>query len=420
VKIASSGSGAWYFSALNTYINATTIVSGTLQINTIRNANTAGGSSLGNPNVANSVIAIDAGGTLQYTGSTLGSSNRVINMASAAGGTFTLDASGSATFALSGGVTTAGTGAHTSTLVLTGTGAGSESGTIVNGASSNITALTKSGGGTWTLIGTKTYSGATTIQGGTLALSATANNVPNSSKIIVGDTSVGSAILDVTSITTGFKVAAGQVIAGNGTVSGNLTLTSDTAPATGAIISAGSGNTSSDTVGSLILSGAANAFGTGSTGTQVTYDWKLANAATAAGAGYDTLAVTGLSVGNVVDVVPIALSTAAGSFDSSTNYTWDIVSGTGAGTLAGKFQLDTSGLSSFASTLGVSPSSFSIVDDMGTGDVAIQYSGAPEPTSMMLLTVGLAGVAVLRRRRVAVKDKSSNGCKVQNELSQMR
>src|SRR5258707_3561842 len=75
----------------------------------------------------------------------------------------TMNASGSGTLTLSGGVTGSG-----QNLTLTGTGSGVESGVIATTPGT----LTKSGTGTWTLSATNSYSGSTTIAAGTLNANA--------------------------------------------------------------------------------------------------------------------------------------------------------------------------------------------------------------------------------------------------------
>ncbi|MCL4207844.1 MAG: autotransporter-associated beta strand repeat-containing protein, partial [Pirellulaceae bacterium] len=85
--------------------------------------------------------------------------------------------------------------------------------------------LVKTGTGTVTLRGDNTYSGTTTVSGGTLTLVSTAsNNSINASPII--DVQTG-ATLDVTGLDNGTAndtliLAAGQTLKGNGTVSGSV------------------------------------------------------------------------------------------------------------------------------------------------------------------------------------------------------
>jgi len=155
--LTKTGNGTQILSGTNTYTGTTTISAGTLSINTLQNVS-GGGSSLGAPTTtANGTIAIGATGILQYTGSGH-SSDRVINITADGG---TIDASGSGTLTLSGGVT--GTNNN---LALTGTGQGVENGVINTSAAT----VTKNGSGTWTLSGVNTYTGATTINAGVLSV----------------------------------------------------------------------------------------------------------------------------------------------------------------------------------------------------------------------------------------------------------
>ncbi|MCX6190217.1 MAG: autotransporter-associated beta strand repeat-containing protein, partial [Bacteroidetes bacterium] len=96
-------------------------------------------------------------GTLQYTG-TGHTSNRVINITN---GTGTIEASGSGTLILSGGIT-----APNRPLNLAGTGLAVESGVIAIGSGT----VTKNNAGTWSLSGANTYTGTTTIIAGILSI----------------------------------------------------------------------------------------------------------------------------------------------------------------------------------------------------------------------------------------------------------
>ena len=79
--------------------------------------------------------------------------------------------------------------------------------------------LNKAGGGTLLLPGANTYSGATTISGGTLMLS-TNGAIASSSLLSVAS----GATLDVAAVASGFRIGANQILQGSGTVIGNTTI----------------------------------------------------------------------------------------------------------------------------------------------------------------------------------------------------
>ncbi len=86
--------------------------------------------------------------------------------------------------------------------------------------------LTKAGSGKLTLTANNTQAGVTTITGGTLALTGS-GKLSGTSKILVGDSSTNSAAtFDVSGVTGGFALAAGQILAGHGTIQGNVSTVS--------------------------------------------------------------------------------------------------------------------------------------------------------------------------------------------------
>ncbi len=183
-----------------------------LSISSIQNAGSTTANALGTPSIgANSIINIATSATLKYTGAANGSSDRVVRLASATGGTFTLDASGSTPFNLTGGITSAGT-SGVSILILIGNGSGTESGVIANGSGTNITAVTKNGGGIWALGGGNSYTGDTTVNAGTLVVGGivVGNTIVSGGTLVVGGTISGS-----TNVNTGGTLASDN---GNGTL----------------------------------------------------------------------------------------------------------------------------------------------------------------------------------------------------------
>jgi autotransporter-associated beta strand protein len=77
--------------------------------------------------------------------------------------------------------------------------------------------LRKTGAGRLTLSTANTYTGATTIAGGTLALGA-GGSFANSASIIVGNAGSSGAVLDLAAKTGGFNVGAAQTLGGGGAV----------------------------------------------------------------------------------------------------------------------------------------------------------------------------------------------------------
>jgi autotransporter-associated beta strand protein len=359
------GLGTLVLGDANTFTGATTISNGVLSINSIQNAGSSNANALGNPAVgAGSIIGLAASGTLQFTGSANGASDRVISLSTPAGGTFTLDASGSETFALSGGITSAGT-SGTSTLILTGSGNGSESGIIANGTGANTTAVTKNGSGTWTLGGGNTYSGDTSVNGGTLVVGG----------FIVGSTAVNAGTLVVNGTISGStSVSSGGTLAGSNGTLGNVTVESS-----GTFSPGGNGT------GSLTVNGGLELKASSNFSVQFDTDGGFVDAITING---NLTIVTG-AVFNVNDI--------GSAPDGFLNFQNDII--TYSGTWNGGTFLGLQDDSIFTSEGITYLISYNDNDINGLGLHAVTLTIVPEPGAAVTLLGGLGILLGVRRRR---------------------
>jgi autotransporter-associated beta strand protein len=278
-------------------------------------------------------------------------------------------------------------------------------------------ALTKSGVGTLTLGGSNSYTGLTSVDAGTLALSTSLNNnIGNSTAIAIAP----NATLNVSAVTGtgGFALASGQVLGGRGTVTGNLTV------ASGSKISAGF----SSAMG--IATGPSNINGMLTTGNETwsaggTYSWKITSAGGIGpgntttnnggnpGIDWDDISMSALTVpssGNFT-IAPVgSISVAAGA--SGGYYNW-VIAQTSSGnfTTPGTTNLLAGGSAAFAlNTSGLtingvsSPSSslftLELINVSGSNDdLVLGYNSAPEPGTALLLLAGAAPLVMGRRRR---------------------
>ena len=154
----------------NSYSGNTTIAAGTLSVASIGNRTV--NSAVGSGSAINIGLR-DSTGTLLYTGAAQ-TTNRTINLSGTTGGAV-IDQSGNSTLRFTSAVVATGNGNKTLTLQGSTSGTGELSG-VINDFSANTatTALVKAGTGTWTLSGTNTYTGGTTLSAGILGINATA------------------------------------------------------------------------------------------------------------------------------------------------------------------------------------------------------------------------------------------------------
>ncbi|OYV04140.1 MAG: hypothetical protein CFE26_18495, partial [Verrucomicrobiales bacterium VVV1] len=185
--LTKSGTGTLTLTGTNTYFGNTTVNSGTLAI--------TNASALGSDTVGTSITGGDVNGRLAISGGltiteplTLGGrqgtnagSAHVLNVAGnnqvtpaiipATGGNSYNVQSDADLLTIAGGFTPAGAVTGPRILQVLGAGNGAWSGTINNGTA--VVSVIKNGAGTWTLSGLNTYTGDTTVDGGTLVLSST-------------------------------------------------------------------------------------------------------------------------------------------------------------------------------------------------------------------------------------------------------
>jgi autotransporter-associated beta strand protein len=243
--------------------------------------------------------------------------------------------------------------------------------------------LTKAGAGKLVLTAGNGYTGPTNVNVGTLVVNGSLAQA-STVTVAVGATLAGTA----------------TVTAGTGVVAGNVTVNGTVAVSNAARNSAG-------TAGTFTL-GTAGGATTTVLSSGSTYQWGLANVnGTTPGTDWDLLNINEFTVGNTGDVTIKAVVIGSPG-TAAPNTIWDVIS-TGTSVAAqtavatavqkGMFVLDTSSLN-FANDVGAS--SFSVIQDPGNlNDIAIQVNAAPEPTSMMLLGLGVGGLALRRRRRIA-------------------
>ncbi len=338
--LTKSGTGTLTLSGVNTFTGATTIASGTLSVGTIGNGGVAGNLGQATTAAANLVLS---GGTLQYTGATA-STNR--NFTLLAGTTSTIDVT-------------------TNNLTMSGAS------TATTGS------LTKAGAGTLTLTGTNLYTGATTINAGTLSVATIGNGgasgnlgaATNAATNLV----LGGGTLQYTGATAttnrNFTLTTGTTSTIDvSTPATTLTMTGATTATTGSLTKAGNGT--------LTLSG--TNLHTGTTNVSAGTLLAASNSALGTGTGSSTVSTgaalglsgTGLSVGNSSANISIA-----GNGVSNSGAIYNV---SGSNTLNSNLTLSAAArLGSAAGTLTLGPTAPNFT-----------VSGHTQPTENSFITLG--------------------------------
>jgi fibronectin-binding autotransporter adhesin len=207
--LVKNGTGTWVLNGTSSFTGAVSVQNGILKINSIKDSGTNSAAGAG----VTIALGTSTTGTLVYTGSG-DSTNRPIRVGSATvgetgGGVINNDGSGALTFTAAAFNSAAAGVTATRNLTLGGTytgGINEIQGSIVNNdtGTGGIVSVTKNGASTWQFSGTSTYTGATTVSGGILVLSA-ATSIQNSAfdtASIAGDATNGLRTT-VTTLTLG-------------------------------------------------------------------------------------------------------------------------------------------------------------------------------------------------------------------------
>ena len=331
---------------VNTYRGTTTINGGILSVGRLANIDTT--SSIGRGTAAGSAAdLVFGGGTLQYIGAAATSTNRLFTIGNSNGLSGTLDASSTdplhtLSFIGAGALGLGGTGNRT--LNLTGTNTGNNTLASILGDGSDVTSLNKTGVGKWILSGANTYTGLTTVSGGTLVL-LNAGTISSSLDL-------DSGTLDITSKTGDLSLAS---LVGVGTI----TAPGKTVTVTSAFGPGHSAGTINET-GNFTLAGTATS----------TIEINLTSDT------FDELNVTGLmTYGGILNVLFSGADPSGGTYD-----VFDF------GTFGGSFSSITfSGLVGQTATF---------TDSTGV----VSVSAVPEPSSLVMILFAAVTLWLVRRK----------------------
>ena len=236
ITVSKTGDGTWILSGANTFTGQLQASSGILSIVSLADSGVASAAGAG---ISMRVGSFGASGTISYTGGTQ-STNRQVQIGNGAtqtgGGAIQNNGTGALTFTNAAfNIANTTTGERTLALDGTYTGATNVIQGIIADNTGAIVGITKSGAGTWAISGVNTYTGDTTVTGGSLAVNGT--SIIDSGKLVIdggtvdltGAETVGTLFFGAVQQPAGTYSQSGGVgitASANFTGAGTLTVTS--------------------------------------------------------------------------------------------------------------------------------------------------------------------------------------------------
>jgi len=175
VAVTKGDTGTWLLSGVNTFTGALSVNRASVSVTTITDSGVASG--IGAGSTINLGSAAQAG-TLIYTGSGA-STNRLVSLASTSTGGGTITSSGTGALVFTGSFSNSGSAAKTFTLSGSNTGANEFQPALTDSSGGALT-FVKTGAGAWILSGTSSFTGAISVNQGTLTINSIADSGVNS------------------------------------------------------------------------------------------------------------------------------------------------------------------------------------------------------------------------------------------------